>query len=90
MYDNKNTNSHKILSATAYTLLVFAEDLTPEIQSISEKYKLAVVQLKRLPETDKIYTSLGISNTGYYLIRPDMYIALGSATLETGILNRYI
>jgi 2-polyprenyl-6-methoxyphenol hydroxylase-like FAD-dependent oxidoreductase len=90
MYDNKNTNSHQILSATAYTLLVFAEDLTTEIQSIGEKYKLAVVQLKRLPETDEIYTRLGISNTGYYLIRPDMHIALGSATLETGILNRYI
>ena len=90
MYDNKNTNSHQILSATAFTLLVFAEEFSPEIQSISEKYKLEVVQLKRLPETDKIYTSLGITNTGYYLIRPDMYIALCSATLETGILNRYL
>jgi len=90
MYDNKNTNSHQILSATAYTLLVFAEELTTEIKSIAEKYKLAVVQLKRLPETDKIYISLGITNTGYYLIRPDIYIALRSTTLETDNLNRYL
>lgn len=89
MYDNKNTNSHKILHATRFTLLVFADKLTPEINSIAEKYNLAVVQLN-LSESEKIYTRLGITNTGYYLIRPDMYIGLRSATLETDVLNRYL
>ena len=90
IYDNKTTNSHQILNASGFTLLVLAEEISSEIKSISENYKLAVVLLKRLPETNKIYTSLGIANTGFYLIRPDMYIALRSATLETGILNRYL
>ena len=89
IYDNINTNSHQILNASGFTLLVLAEELTPEIKSISGKYKLAAVLLKHLPETDKIYTSLGITNTGYYLIRPDMYIELRSATLETGNLTRF-
>ncbi|MFO7368977.1 MAG: FAD-dependent monooxygenase [Bacteroidales bacterium] len=90
IYDNKNTNSHQILNASLYTLLVLAEELTLEIQSICEKFKLAAVLLKHLPETDNIYTSLGITNTGYYLIRPDMYIELRSATSATEYLNRYL
>lgn len=89
IYDNKNTNSHQILNASGFTLLVLAGELTPEIKSITEKYKLAAVLLKHLPGTDKIYTTLGITDTGYYLIRPDMYIELRSATLETENLNRY-
>lgn len=90
IYDDKNTNSHQILNASEFTLLVFAEELTPEIKATAEKYKLAAVLLKRLPESDKIYTCLGITKTGYYLIRPDMYIELRSATLETEILNRHL
>ena len=90
IFENKTTNSHQILNACGFTLLVFAEEITPEIKSISEKYKLASVLVKHLPETDSIYTSLGITNTGYYLIRPDMYIGLRSATLETGNLNLYL
>lgn len=90
IYDNKKTNSHQILNAAGFTLLVLAEDLTPEIKSISKKYKLTTILLKHMPETDKIYTILGIKNTGYYLIRPDMYIGLRSATLETENLNSYL
>jgi 2-polyprenyl-6-methoxyphenol hydroxylase-like FAD-dependent oxidoreductase len=88
--NNKSTNSHQILDASGYTLLLLAEELSPEIKSISEKYNLAVVMVKHLPETDKIYTSLGITNTGYYLIRPDMYIGLRSATSVTKNLIRYL
>ena len=90
IYDNKNTDSHQILNASGFTLLVLADELTPEIKSISEKYKLTAVLLKYLPGTDKIYTTLGITKTGYYLIRPDMYIELRSATSETENLNKYL
>ncbi|TCO11075.1 FAD-dependent monooxygenase [Natronoflexus pectinivorans] len=89
-YENKNTNSHQILNASAYTLLVFAEELTPEIQSISDKYELTTVLLKHLPETDTIYKILGIAHTGYYLIRPDMYIEIRSATTDTENLNSHL
>ena len=90
IHNNKNANSLQILDTTSFTLLVLAEELTPELKSISEMYKLAAVLVRHLPETDKIYTSLGISITGYYLIRPDMYIALRSATLETENLSKYL
>lgn len=90
MYDNKNTNSHKILNATSYTLLVLAHEITAEIHSIVEKYSLEVIHVKRTPETVSIYSRLGIPQGGYYLIRPDMYIVLRSPTLETDILNNFL
>lgn len=88
--NNDKTNSHKILDPSSFTLLVLADNSTPEIQSITKKYKLAAMLLKRLPGTEIIYATLGIKNTGYYFIRPDMYIQLRSPTLETDILNRFI
>ena len=90
IYDNKNTNSHHIMDASGFTLLVLAEELTPEIKSISEKYKLKVLLIKKLAETEKIYTTLGIKYSGFYLVRPDTYIALRSATIDSGHLSRYL
>jgi len=90
IYKNKNTNSHKILNLTGYTLLVFANELPNEIKSIAERNNLILVLFKHLPGTDTLYRSLGITNTGYYLIRPDMFIGLRSGTLETEYLKRYL
>jgi len=70
--------------------LVLAQELTPEIKSIVEKYKLRVVSIRNLPETEKIFTTLGIKYSGYYLVRPDAYIALRSANLDSGHLSRYL
>lgn len=90
IFDNKNINSHQILNASIYTLIVLAEALPFEIQLICRKYSLAGVLIKHLPETDIVYKSLGIKVAGFYLIRPDMYIELRSATLDTKDLNDYL
>jgi 2-polyprenyl-6-methoxyphenol hydroxylase-like FAD-dependent oxidoreductase len=89
-YNNKNTDSHQILNPCRFTLLVLAEDLPPEMKIISDKYDLTTLLIKYVPGTDILYTALRITNTGYYLVRPDMYIELRSATLETEILERYL
>lgn len=90
IYDSKRTNSHQILNGSGYTLIVLSEELTPEIQTVADKFKLTTVLLKHLPETDSIYNVLGITKSGYYLIRPDMFIELRSAKLETQILNSHM
>lgn len=90
IYDNSKTNSHEILDSTRFTILVFADELTPELKSVTESYKLKVVQVKSLPETEKIYSMLGIKHSGYYLVRPDSYVALRSATMDSGYLRRYL
>jgi len=88
--DNKSTNSHQILDVAGFTLLVFADKISSELKAIAQKFSLRMILLKHLPETEKIYTSLGIKNTGYYLIRPDMYIALRSATIDCNHLYQYL
>lgn len=89
-YDSKNTDSHQILSPCRFTLVVLADDLTPEIKVISGKYNLSVVLIKRLPETAHVYATLGIARNGYYLIRPDMYIEIRSSVIETKNLERHL
>lgn len=88
--NNKDTNSHKIIDNTGFTLLVLAEEFTTEIKIIAQKYSLKLILIKHLPETGKIYARLGITKTGFYLIRPDMYIELRSSTSETENLSRYL
>jgi 2-polyprenyl-6-methoxyphenol hydroxylase-like FAD-dependent oxidoreductase len=89
-YKGRKTDNYRILDVDCFNLVVLANVLPVEIIKIEEKYNLAVELITYLPETKKLYESYGIKNTGYYLIRPDMYIALRSATLNTHHLNNYI
>jgi hypothetical protein len=43
-----------------------------------------------MPGTKIFYEALGLKNSGYYLIRPDMHIALRSADLDIRILESYL
>jgi 2-polyprenyl-6-methoxyphenol hydroxylase-like FAD-dependent oxidoreductase len=88
-YQGRNANNYEILDVSCFNLLVFVNVLPPEIKKIAEKYNLALVIITYLPETKNLYERLGIKNSGYYLIRPDHYIALRSATLNTHHLNKY-
>lgn len=89
-FEGRNTNTYDYLDTTNFNLFVFVNILSDEIKIIAAKYNLAVSIIAYLLETKKLYRSLGIKNTGYYLIRPDMYIALRSATLNTHHLNNYL
>jgi 2-polyprenyl-6-methoxyphenol hydroxylase-like FAD-dependent oxidoreductase len=90
IYNHNQTNTHEILDSKSFTILVLAQELTPEIKSISEKYNLKMVLINKLSETEKLYSTLGIRFSGYYLIRPDAYIALRSATMNSSQLSRYL
>jgi len=89
-YKESKTDNYKILGSVCFNLVVFAKVLPDEIKKTGEKYNLEVALIKYLPETKKLYKQLGVTNTGYYLVRPDMYIALRSATLNTNHLNNYL
>lgn len=89
-YEGRNTNSYEILNGACFNLVVLGKVIPDEIKRITEKYNLAVRLIKYIPETKNVYKYLGIKNTGYYLIRPDIYISLRSATLNTDHLNNYL
>ncbi len=90
LYKGRNTNSYEILDVGCFNLIVFSDIITEEIKKLAEKYNLIVKLVSNLPENKKIFKKLGITKTGYYLVRPDMHIALRSATLNTYHLNKYL
>lgn len=90
LFKGRNTNSYEILNSTRFNLLVFANDLPDEIKEISERFNMALTLVAREPLINNLYKDFGIKGTGYYLIRPDMHIALRSDNLETQILNTYL
>lgn len=89
-YKGENTTNYKILNSVSFNLLVFANALPSEIKKIAEHYSLAVTLIPKLPETINIYNKLWITKSGFYLIRPDMHIALQSANMDTHHLKRYL
>ncbi|MDP2335449.1 MAG: FAD-dependent monooxygenase [Bacteroidota bacterium] len=89
-YMGKNTNTLEILDVTGFTLFVLANELTEEIKVLAGNYNLAVKLISHQSGTEKLYEQLGIKHIGYYLVRPDMHIALRSASLNTRHLNNYL
>jgi 2-polyprenyl-6-methoxyphenol hydroxylase-like FAD-dependent oxidoreductase len=89
-YLGENTNNYKVLEAASFNLFVFARIVPDEIEIIAKEFNLTVMLITNLPETKIIYESMGIKNTGYYLIRPDIHIALRSSTLNAGYLRNYL
>jgi hypothetical protein len=90
IHNGISTNSYEILNPTSFNLFVFADVITNEINEISEKYNLTTTLISFEPQTKKSYESFGIKSTGYYLIRPDMHIALRSDTLDIKHLIIYL
>jgi len=89
-YEGRDTTDFKIMVAANYNLLVFVSVLPVEILEVAKKYNLPVRIIPALPENKQFYIKMGIKNTGYYLVRPDMHIAIRAATLNTGLLNSYL
>ncbi len=76
-----------------FNLLIFTLDYyCDELKSISEKYKkvLSFIIIPLTSNTKIIYKSFGIKYQGWYLIRPDMYIAYRSSMLNVNHLNNYL
>jgi 2-polyprenyl-6-methoxyphenol hydroxylase-like FAD-dependent oxidoreductase len=91
--NDKEINIQEKIKGTGFTLFLFTKDSPPlEIIKVAEKYK-NVLSNEIIPftsETKFLYDYFSIKNGGYYLIRPDMYIAFRSATLNTRHLNNYL
>lgn len=73
------------LTGTDFCLLVFTRQTIPEaIIRIAEKYAnlISVVHIPFTPEKSLVFNRFGIRNFGFYLVRPDMYIACRSTESE--------
>jgi len=89
-FKGEHTTNYKILNPASFNLIVLANTLPSELKKIAEHYSLAVTLIPKLRETKSVYNKLCITQSGFYLIRPDMYIALQSANMDTHHLEKYL
>jgi 2-polyprenyl-6-methoxyphenol hydroxylase-like FAD-dependent oxidoreductase len=91
--ENLEINLQEKLKGPGFHLFIFTKK-TPLVQlvSIAEKYKesIRIVTIPYNSGSKYLYKKLGIKSNGFYLIRPDMYIAFRSNKRETGHFNRYL
>lgn len=90
---NRTTNSRSLYEEShpsSFSLVILSESIPDELRQIAENYELKIVLIPNRPETKLVYRQLGILKTGWYLIRPDMYIALKSVNLNKNHLNLYL
>lgn len=88
--NGRMTNIFEKLDTTNFSLLVMANAQPYEFKNLAIRYHLTIETIPLLPENKDVYKILGIRKTGYYLVRPDMHIALRSATLDSSHLAGYL
>jgi FAD binding domain len=86
----EGTSIYKKLDPLSFNLIVMADSLPAEMKRIEEQFSLRVLLVPKILETKSVYKQLGIKKTGYFLVRPDMYIALKSLNLDTFHLKRFV
>jgi 2-polyprenyl-6-methoxyphenol hydroxylase-like FAD-dependent oxidoreductase len=75
-----------------FCLFAFSETIPKDVLDLFEPFKdLSSIEIIPLTkQTKNLYDEFGITNNGYYLIRPDMYIAYRADKIDTEHLKRYL
>jgi len=91
--DGKESNIHEKVKGPNFHLFICTKSASlDKITMVAEKYK-AIVSTVTIPYssgTKHLYKRLGIKKSGFYLIRPDMYIAYRSCKPETEHFYNYL
>jgi 2-polyprenyl-6-methoxyphenol hydroxylase-like FAD-dependent oxidoreductase len=91
--NGKEINIQEKIKETNFTLLVFTKETNAsKITALAEKYKntISVETILYTSETKVLFEHFGIKDAGFYLIRPDLYIAYRSPELKFTYLNKYL
>jgi 2-polyprenyl-6-methoxyphenol hydroxylase-like FAD-dependent oxidoreductase len=86
-------NLQDMVKGPLFHLLIFSRNSIPEqFLSYARQYSgwLNTQYIPLDPGTKPLYIRLGIGKTGFYLVRPDMYIAFRSKKLVTKKLEKYL
>jgi 2-polyprenyl-6-methoxyphenol hydroxylase-like FAD-dependent oxidoreductase len=86
------TNIQEMVEGEFFSFLIFSGDLPKEIISIVEPFKdfFSFHIIPADPDADLLYKAFGIKKNGYYLIRPDKYIAYRADELDVKHLSKYL
>jgi FAD binding domain len=88
--DGTPTNTHRLLRGPAFHLLVFVGDGEGSnatrrlLEEVEQRHRqlIAVEVIGAAAGTARLYERFGLRDAGYYLVRPDGYIAYRSASLD--------
>lgn len=91
----KKANIQDYLKEAQFHWLIFSKKggkpetlLSPAIKAHQSLLSIDVIPYNS--DTEPVYKALGIEQEGYYLVRPDMYIACRSASLDVKPLEKYL
>jgi FAD binding domain len=94
--NNKLINIQDKVKAPAFHLLLFSknnnEDEIKAIPDLADQYS-DIIQLEVISfsqSTTDLYETFGVQNAGYYLVRPDMYIAYRSDRFNVQHLKEFL
>jgi hypothetical protein len=84
-------NIQEYVTSTKMELLVFFEEtgLLNSLQSAVEKYK-DIIHITVLKRNHELFDRFGITSDGFYLVRPDMYIAYRSQGVDKNHFENYL
>jgi 2-polyprenyl-6-methoxyphenol hydroxylase-like FAD-dependent oxidoreductase len=92
--NGQKKNIQDALQGTSFHWFIFSKKPYDQNALISPKIArhqdlLTIHHIPYNSGTEHLYKTLGIIDSGYYLVRPDMYIAFRSASLDTAPLEEY-
>jgi 2-polyprenyl-6-methoxyphenol hydroxylase-like FAD-dependent oxidoreductase len=92
--NNKLINIQDKVKAPAFHLLLFLRNTSDKkikaIHDLLDQYN-DVIQIERIASgSNDLYEIFGVQNGGYYLVRPDMYIAYRSNTFNQNHLKAFL
>lgn len=90
-YGNE-TNIQEVVKGKFFCLLIFSDKSQNQIDALVGPFRdlFSTELISLTPATKVLYKEFGIKNEGYYLIRPDRYIAYRSDRMVTSHFSKYL
>jgi 2-polyprenyl-6-methoxyphenol hydroxylase-like FAD-dependent oxidoreductase len=96
--DGTPATTHELLREPTFHLLVLAghgverDDAQRLVENVGHRYGplIAVHLIPAAPGTARLYARFGVRTAGYFLVRPDGYLACRSASLDGHSLAEYL
>ncbi|HAH24483.1 MAG TPA: hypothetical protein DCL77_12150, partial [Prolixibacteraceae bacterium] len=91
--NGKQVSIYDCMGDSTFTLFILGKQLLPEsFQQIINHYRhvVSVIHIEKQVGNQLLFKSLGFKNEGYYLVRPDHFIALRSQEFNAVDFDNYL
>jgi 2-polyprenyl-6-methoxyphenol hydroxylase-like FAD-dependent oxidoreductase len=90
--NNKVENLQDKMRGKFFCLFMFSNAVPKNLSDMLEPFKdlFSTEIIPPTKQTKILYNNFGVINNGFYLIRPDMYVAYRAAQIDTEHLKKYL